>query len=64
MATLGFHYRKVDNTGGYQSLPTNADGSFQILVEKQIYQMTLIIGNKQIKQFFQNQNITLIMIGK
>lgn len=28
MTTLGFHYRKVDNTGGYQSLPTNADGSF------------------------------------
>lgn len=28
MATLGFHYRKVDNTGGYAYLPTNADGSF------------------------------------
>ncbi|WP_226812693.1 TonB-dependent siderophore receptor [Aliarcobacter butzleri] len=28
MATLGFHYRKVDNTGGYNRLPTNADGSF------------------------------------
>jgi len=27
-ATLGFHYRKVDNTGGYQELPTNEDGSF------------------------------------
>lgn len=28
MATLGFHYRKVDNTGGYNRLPTNEDGSF------------------------------------
>ncbi|MDN5058751.1 TonB-dependent siderophore receptor [Aliarcobacter butzleri] len=28
MATLGVHYRKVDNTGGYQGLPTNVDGSF------------------------------------
>jgi outer membrane receptor for ferric coprogen and ferric-rhodotorulic acid len=28
MATVGFHYRKVDNTGGYNRLPTNADGSF------------------------------------
>ena len=28
MATLGFHYRKVDNTGGYAYLPTNEDGSF------------------------------------
>ncbi|QKF59739.1 TonB-dependent siderophore receptor [Aliarcobacter lanthieri] len=27
-ATLGFHYRKVDNTGGYAYLPTNEDGSF------------------------------------
>ncbi|WP_152020381.1 TonB-dependent siderophore receptor [Aliarcobacter butzleri] len=27
-ATLGVHYRKVDNTGGYQGLPTNVDGSF------------------------------------
>ncbi|RXK13422.1 TonB-dependent siderophore receptor [Halarcobacter mediterraneus] len=28
MATVGFHYRKVDNTGGYNRLPTNEDGSF------------------------------------
>ncbi|PUE64637.1 TonB-dependent siderophore receptor [Arcobacter lacus] len=28
MATIGFHYREVDNTGGYNRLPTNEDGSF------------------------------------
>lgn len=28
VATLGFHYRNVDNTGGYQGLPTNPDGTF------------------------------------
>lgn len=28
MATLGFHYRKVDNDGYAPSLPTNTDGSF------------------------------------
>ena len=28
VATLGFHYRDVDNKGGSQGLPTNPDGSF------------------------------------